>query len=311
MRTNFRNLLFLGLCLLAAGPLQAQEKRSFWSRFSLKLTAGFGSRLPIGDVNDVLRSFNNNEVFEAHREAQTGLVVGEIKTLDDRVFHGEVELRFDLTKRISFGLATSPPIHKRNESSLTYTILGWAGPQVMTWTFKPEIEVLSPIRLSAYYTVPVLNRLNVSIGGGLGLYPARISQFLRLDETLPVGVSEWYTWDQKAKRNLALGVHVNSVLEYLLNDHLALVAEFQYRRIRATGFKGGWKVEDIYGEKYAKDGALYYFTEWNYAIGTRLANLEIFEAPPEGGVRWIRELREAALGLSSYSTRMGISIRFF
>ncbi|OGD37993.1 MAG: hypothetical protein A2V45_06325 [Candidatus Aminicenantes bacterium RBG_19FT_COMBO_58_17] len=298
-------------CLLFIRPCHPEEKKPFWSKFSLKVSAGWGSRIPIGDVNDCLKSFNDNEVFEAHRDVGTGQVVGEIKTLDDRIFHGEAELRFDLTPRISFGIATSLPIHKRNESSVTYTYIGYAGPQIMTWTFKSEIKVSPPIRLSAYYTLPVINRLSISIGGGLDLNPARVSQFLRYAETPPVGVSDWYTWDQEAKRNLAIGVHGNAVLKYLLNDRLALVAEFQYRHIKMTGLKGTLKHENYYGDKSEESGTLYYFTEWNYFIGTRHATLEIFETPPEGGVRWINDLREAALDLSGYSIRMGINVRLF
>jgi hypothetical protein len=293
------------------GSLQAQEKKPFWSRFSLKVTAGFGSRIPIGDVNDVLKSFNDNEVFEAHREAGTGLVVGEIRPLDDRISHWEAELKFDLTRRISLGLATSAPIHERNESSLTYTILGWAGPQVMTWTFKPEIKVSSPIRLSVYYSLPSFHRLTASVGGGLGFYPTKVSQLLKLDETVPLGVSEWYTWDQEAKRNLGLGVHGNTVLKYLLNDHLALVTEFQYRHVKVAGLKGSLKRENNYGDKSEKSGTLYYFTEWEYFIGTRVANLEMGPEISNWPFRWIEDLREAKLDLTGYSIRMGIDIRFF
>jgi len=143
MNLKLKPLIFFVLCVFLIKPGSAEKKKPFWSRFSLKVTAGLGSRVPIGDVNDCLKSFNDNEVFKAHRESETGLVVGDIKTLDDRIFHGEAELRFDLTPRISLGIATSLPIRKRNESSVTYTIVGWAGPQVMTWTFRPEIQSLS------------------------------------------------------------------------------------------------------------------------------------------------------------------------
>jgi hypothetical protein len=311
MNPKLKPLILLAFCVFLIKPGSAEEKKPFKPRFSLKVTAGLGSRIPIGDVNDCLESFNNNEVFEAHRESETGQVVGEIKTLDTRIFHGEAELRFDLTSRISFGIATSAPIHKRNESSVTYTILGWAGPQVMTWTFKPEIKVSYPIRLSAYYTLPVIPRLNISIGGGVGFYSAKVSQPLRFEITYPVGGSSWFTWDQEAKRNFAFGFHGNVVFEYLLNNKLALVGEFQYRLGKISGFKGTIKHENNHGDKSEESGTLYYFTEWNYFIGTRHATLEIFETPPEGGVRWINDLREAALDLSGYSIRMGINVRLF
>lgn len=311
-----KNKIRLSVCslfvlFLLANFVYSEEKKPFKPRFSLKLTAGLGSALPIGDVNDCLESFNNNEIFEAHREYETGRVIGEIKTLDTRVFHREAELRFDLTPRISFGIATSTPIHKRNESSVTWTILGWAGPQIMTWTFRPEIKVSFPIRLSAYYTLPLIRRLSISIGGGPGFYSAKISQLLRFDITDPTGEFCWYTRDQEAKRNFAFGFHGNVVFEYLLSNKLALVAEFQYRQSKISGFKGTLKRENIHGDKSEESVTLYYFTEWNYFIGTRHATLEIWPDTPNDPFRWIDDVRKASLDLSGYSIRMGIKIRLF
>lgn len=309
-KSGFVFAVFFVLFLLTQF-VSSEEKKPFKSRFSLKLTAGLGSALPIGDVNDCLESFNNNEIFEAHREYETGRVVGEIKTLDSRVFHGEAELRFDITPRISFGIATSAPLHKSNESSVTYTILGWAGPQIMTWTFRPDIKVSFPMRLSAYYNLSFIPRLNISIGGGVGFYPAKISQFLRFEETPPVGVSDWGTWDQEAKRIFALSFHGITTLEYFLTDKLALVAEFQYRQSKISGFKGTLKYENYYGDKFERNGTLYYFTEWNYFIGTRHASMEIWPDTPNDPFRWIDDVRKASLDLSGYSIRMGINIRLF
>lgn len=309
MRFKCKFFFLASLCLVLIKPCYTQGKKSFWLRFSLKLTAGFGSTLPIGDVNDCLKSFNDNEVFEAHREANTGLVVGEIKTLDTRIFHTEAELKFDLTRRISFGIATSLPLHKHNESSVTYTIGGWAGDQIMTWTFKPEIRVSPPVRLSAYYNLPIINRLNVSIGGGLGFYSAKITQSLRFDEITPSGGIFWSKWDQDAERRFSLGFHGNLVLQYSLTSRLALTAEFQTRWTKIGGLEGKLKHMNEQGEGVEKDGTLYYFTEWNFFIGTRIAALEmgpdIYYAP----YRWIRDEREAKLDLSGYSVRMGINIR--
>ena len=181
----------------------------------------------------------------------------------------------------------------------------------MTWTFRPEIKVSPPIRLSAYYTLRLIQRLNISIGGGVGFYSARISQSLRFDEITPIGKFSWSTEDQGTRRNIALGFNGNAIFEYLLNDKLALVAEFQYRLSKIGGFKGTIKHENSYGDKSEESGRLYYFTEWDYFIGTRHSTLEIFEAPPEGGARWINDLREASLDLGGYSIMMGINVRLF
>jgi hypothetical protein len=267
--------------------------------------------LPIGDVNDCLESFNNNDVFDAHRESETGLVGGEINTLGTRIFHGEAELRFELTPRISLGIATSLPIRKQNESAVNYTILGWAGPQVMTWTFRPEIKMSFPIRLSAYYSVFFLPRINISIGGGIGLYPAKITQLLRFDEITPSGEVSWYTWDQQARRNFALGFHGNVAFEYQLNSKFGLLAEFQFRLSKIGTFKGILKRDNIYGNYSEKSGTLYYYTEWNYFIGIRLPTLEIWPDIPNDPFKWIDDVMKAHLNLSGYSLRIGINIRLF
>jgi len=291
-------------------PGSAEDKKPFWSRFSLKFTAGWGARIPIGDVNDSLNSFNYNKVFEFHREHETGRVVGEIKTLDDRISHWEAELRFDLTRRISLGIATSAPIHKLNESSVTYTILGWAGPQVMTWTFRPEIKVSYPIRLSAYYTLPIIRRLSISVGAGAGIYPARIRQFVNYEEIPPAGGYYWATLDSEARRRIALGFHGNVVFEFDFTNWLGLIAEYQHRSIQITGFKGTYRVKDGFVDNETR-GTLYYFSMWNPFIGARHNNLEVWEGIPEYTDSDVHNPREAMLNLNGYSIRLGLRIKGF
>lgn len=311
MKNTIKFLALLFGFLLLAQSVYPEEERPFTQRFSLKLTWGFGSNIPIGDVNTCLESFNNNEIFEMHRKYETGQVAGEIKTLDDRISHWEAELRFDLTPRISFGIATSAPFHKHNQSSVTYTVIGYAGPQIMTWTFKPNIKVSYPIRLSAHYTSPLILRLRISVSGGFGIYTARISQLLRFDEITPIGKSSWYTWDQEAKRNFALGFHGNISLEYFFTNRLALVAEFQQRYIKISSLKGKVKHENSHGDNYEKNGTLYYFTTWDHLIGARYSTLEIWPEIPEDPVRLIDDVRKAVLDLSGHSFRLGIRIRLF
>ncbi len=310
-RTSGFMFMVFSILFLLSQCIYSEEIKPFKSRFSLTLTAGWGSALPIGDVNDCMESFNNNKVFKGHRIYKTGFVEGEIRTLDDRFFHGEAELRFDLTPNISLGIATSAPIRKNNESSVTYTILGKAERWIMTWTFQPEIKVSFPIRLSAYYNFSFIPRLNISLGGGAGFYFAKISQFLRIDKIHTPGNSAWFTWDQNAKRNFALGFQGNTSLEYFLTNRLALVAEFQYVQSKIKGFKGTMKHENIYGDKHEMSGTLYYFTSWDHFIGARYASIEIFETQPEGGCRYFDDIRKAALNLSGYSFKIGVKLRLF
>jgi len=310
MKPSLKSLGLLAFCVFLAMPGHAEDKKTFWYRFSLKFTAGWGSRIPIGDVNDVLKSFNNNKVFEFHRQHETGRVVGQIKTLDDRISHWEAELRFDLTRRISLGIATSAPIHKHNESSVTYTIVGWAGPQIMTWTFRPEIKVSYPIRLSAYYSLPIIHGLSISVGAGAGIYPAKISLPVKYDEIPPSGGYYSGLSSSDAKRALALGFHGNVVLEYFVAHKLAFVAEFQQRSIRIRGLKGTYTAKDGYVDIKTR-GTLYYFSMWNPLIAARHNNLEVWERIPFASDVDIHDAREAMLNLNGYSIRLGIRLRVF
>lgn len=121
----------------------------------------------------------------------------------------------------------------------------------------------------------------------------------------------WSTRDQKASRNFMLGFHGNIFVQYLLKNKFALVAEFQKRHAKINGLRGATKFLNGDGYSFETNGTLYYFTEWDYFIGVRHATLEIFEAPPEGGVRWINDLRGARLDLGGYSIRIGINVRLF
>jgi hypothetical protein len=311
MKNIRTSLALIFTFLLAVQLVSSEEKRPSRPRFSLKVTGGWGSRVPIGDVNDCLASFNNNEVFEIHRKYETGQVIGEIKTLDDQISHWEAELRFDLTPRITFGIATSAPFHTRNQSSVTYTILGYAGSQIMTWTFRPEIRVSYPIKLSAYYVLPLFHRLSISVGGGVGVYPAKISQFRRYDAIYPDGDIGWFISSQLAKQNHGFGFHGNIILECSLKNRLALVAEFQARYVKISNFKGTLKASDHDGNSAQIAGTLYYFTEWGLSIGARYATLEIMEKPPELSIRFIKDIRKAVLDLNGYSLRIGLRIRLF
>ena len=289
----------------------SEEKEKFKPKFSIKLTGGWGSTLAIGDVNDCLESFNNNEAFVYYRKYLPDRIEGEIKTLDNRTSHWEVELRFDLTPRIGFGIATSGPFRKHNESSVTHTYVGYAGPQITSYTFKPEIKVSYPLRSSLYYTIFSHPKINLSIGGGVGLYNARVSQFSRIEVTSPGGSTEWGEWLWDTKRNFSLGFHGNVVLEYNFTNRIAIVAELQGRYARISSLKGAVRSTSSEGFHYEVSGTLYYFTQWDFLIGARYASLEVWEKPPEGSVNEIDDIRKAVLDLSGHSLRVGIRIRLF
>jgi hypothetical protein len=309
VRFKCKFLFVASLCLVLVKPGYTQEKKSFWSRFSLKLAAGVISAGSLDDVNDALESFNNNEVFDSLRKANSDLLIGQIETLDNQAFDWEAEIRFDLTQRIGFGMAVAAPFHAQKESNLTYMVIYDDGLYVRTWSYKPEVKVSSPIKLSVYYSYSFIPRLNISIGAGAGVYPSKIAQTIRRVEIWSEGEYP-LNYDLKTKRNFALGYHGTAALEYSLSDRLAVVAEFQMRRIRISSLTGNEKGPDLWGGYYDVNGTLYYYSTRNPNIGASYTKLRIFEDPVPDDPSLVG-LREAVLNLSGYSIRIGIRIRPF
>jgi hypothetical protein len=303
-----RNSLALMFCFLLLGQFASpEEKRPSKPRFSLKLTGGWGSRVPIGDVNDYLESLN--KVYETSRTADSDRVLGKIQKLDTNIAHWEAELRFDLTPRLAFGIATSLPFHKHNESPLTFIYTEYDGPYIKTWTVRPEIKVFYPIRLSIYYTLAFIRRLNISIGGGIGFYSARITLSYRDATVYPFEDVSWIEGSQVAKKNFGLGFHGNINLEYNLSDKVILITEFQPRYVRISGFKGTLTATTSEGESHQVRGTLYYFTY--RGVGGRSPALMISEEPPQSPIDGYENVRKAVLDLSGFSLRIGLRIRLF
>jgi hypothetical protein len=184
--------------------------------------------------------------------------------------------------------------------------MGYDGPHIMTWTVKPEIKVFYPIRLSVYYTLPFIRKLNISIGGGVGFYSARIALSYRDATVYPFEDVSWIEGSQVAKRNFGLGLHGNINLEYNLSDKVILITEFQARYVRISGFKGTLTATNSEGESHQVGGTLYYFTYGG--VGGRFPALIISEEPPRSPIDSYENVREAILDLSGYSLRIGIRV---
>lgn len=309
MGVKFKIFFLLLFCLLLVKPCYPDQKKPFWSKLSFKLTAGWGSDIPMGDINDCLESVNRNETFEFWRKTSPDRVVGEIKKLDNRASHWEMELRFDLTARIGIAMSTSGPFDRHNESSVIYTKIGYYGPHITTLTYKPRVKVL-PIRLSVYYSPLAISRASILISAGIGFYPAKMEQSLNYKMKSPFGEG-WHVLDWEARRQFSLGFHGGVGAEIRLLRSLALVIEYQRRHVRISGFKGTMTWTDNAGNQYEWKGTLYYYKEFDENIVAKYARLEVYDEPPIYGVGPPTDVREASLDLSGHSLQIGIRLIFF
>lgn len=269
----------------------------------------------IGDMNKTLESFNNNFIFESARLNTPDLINGEIIALENKNLDLEAEFRLHISPKIALSFATSSPVIKKNESSLTYIISGSAGDQISNYTFRPKIKAWMPIRLGICYSLFSSPRMNLIFQAGVGYYIAKISEYEELEMGLPLGGTYWETYYWKAHTIEGSGVHSGIVLEFNLTKKLALVGEIQGRYVKLSDLFGRMEVERYVDEGNAiisgQKGSLYYFTMWDYDIGAYRANLEIWEKPPEGSFREVDNVRKACLDLSGVSFRVGIRMRLF
>lgn len=307
MKNTIKSLSLLLCLLFLAHFVSAEEKKAFKSRFSLKIAAGFGSNLPIGDVNDCLDSVN--QAFEDWRRARPDLISGEINKLDDKMSQWEVELRFDLTRWIGIGIATSAAFDKKNESSVSLSRIGYQSLYTTTLTYKPHIKSF-PIRLNLYYSPLYISKASVFVSAGIGFYPTKISQYRYYSMKSPFGEG-WNSFDWEVSREFALGFHAGGGAEVQLLQRIALVLEFQYRHIKMSGLKGKMVITTNSGTQDEINGILYYYKEFDENIVAQYAKFEVHSEPPLIGVGFPTEVREAILDLSGYSIRIGIRIKLF
>jgi hypothetical protein len=300
--------LFLCLALTVLVALAYSEgNNSFKPRLSLKVSGGWSS-IPIGDMNTILTSFNNMPDFVDWREFYPNLISGEIRPLNKRILNWHLEFRLDISSRIGVAIGTSLPYQKSNEGTIDWTI---PQGQRHLFTLRPKVQVAPTVLWSVYFGLLTTSRLNLQCCVGSGLYPAKISEYYRLEVFPPGFESDWGVRYWESKYCSALGLHAGIELDYRLTKALSLVLETQTRYARISDFSGTQYREGKYfGITDRESGSIYYYTRIEFYTGDRYADIKILE-PPGNGIELPRDIRKAALDLSGISIRIGIKFRLF
>ncbi len=306
--------IFLLLTVFGANLSMASEER--FPRVSFKLSGGPGI-LNVGDINKVLKSLSDNQVLRNLRkdnpdnDPDRSHVEGYLKALRNTYTTWEAELRLDLSPRLGFGISTLSPIHREYESSLTYTYVGAFGPQVTTWTYRPEFTVSSPLIFNFYYSMNAGARRTVFVNAGIGHYSGKMSVYLNYEQFYPAGGFYVEEIDCKTQAKSSPGFHAGASLEYALLKNLALVIDMRGSFVRISNFKGVMDWENNFGQKYSTIGYLYHFWMFDWRTGLSYRGLEVWERPPDIDLRCPDGIRKARLDLSGYSIRVGIKLGLF
>lgn len=300
---NIKKTLALLFCFSLLVPLlHPEQEKPFRRRLSLKLTGGGGFAL-IGSVNRSLRLLNNNDTFKDLRAHDPDSISGEIKGLNNWLADWEIELRMDLSPKISIGIATSAPYHSMKESSISYAMFedGKRGPRFETLLYRPEARVSMPIRLNFYYSPRYWKKPKVILNAGIGYYPGRLSQYS--STWIDTAWRSTY-WEVKAK--FPIGFHGGVSLEYPVLKKLVLVMDIQARYIMLGNLQGCQEERGSDGTYYERKGPLYSYEFGDRYIPAYYEVLAILETLENAG-----NVRNANLDLTGVVLRVGFRVPLF
>ena len=304
---NIKGTLALLFCFSLLVPLlHPEQEKPFRRRLSVKLAGGGGFAL-IGSVNRSLGLLNNNETFKKLRENDPDSISGELRGLNNWLADWEIELKMDLSPKISIGVAASAPSHRREESSLSYAMFedGKRGPWINTLLYRPEARVSMPTKLNFYYSWRYWKKPKVILNAGIGYYPARLSQYSSswID-------TAWRSTYWEVKPKFPIGFHGGVSLEYPLLKNLFLVMDIQARYIMLANLQGRQEERGSDGTYYETNGTLYSFEFGDGSIPAYYDVLAIFETL-EKALEYAGRVRNATLDLTGVILRVGLRLPLF
>ncbi len=299
--------------ILCAAVGFAQESKGFKPGVSIKLTGG-GSGLAVGDINSSLGSIDRRLSSMEWRAYSTEKVM----QLNNRIGSWDAELKFDFTERLGLGIAVSNAVHLSNASRIPlFSSLADAGsPTIGSFTSAPDVRVRMPIRLSIYYSLPVISRLTILLSTGVGYYSGIMKESLDYEISDFLGTA-WYRSEWQTQWKASLGFHGGLGAEYHLSKRLAFVVEAQYRFVKIGNFKATMSADSNLWQQlrnYDPEGTLYL---WSWGedgpIGISYRELIVWSGiPPDYGASFGGSVRgKAKLDLSGISLRLGIRLGLF
>jgi len=156
----------------------------------------------------------------------------------------------------------------------------------------PKITVI-PIRLGAFFTIPIHGSFSISLNGGPSLYLTRYSYAM---ETNIRDITDVF---QKATAR-SLGFHGGLGIAVDLTKRSVFFIEGQGRYAKISNFEGEERLrntDNVYSEE---KGKLYYFEDGTYFY------LTIRNEEPSG----YKTIKKATFNLSGISLRAGLIIKF-
>ena len=267
---------------------EVEKKANFWGEESeffkgigltIKVSAGF-NHIAAGEINDGLRG-----IVDSHKQILS--YYGYYFDKEFEPFHSGFDYGIDavysLTSRLGIGIGTGY-IWWGNKNWMPLSQPSF----IRRLDSTPRVKAY-PVRIGAFVTIPVFNRINVILNAGPSYYFAQYNYNMSFNPYNVVTRAKGQGW----------GFHGGIGLELEWNSRSTLFVEVQGRNVKIDNFKG---TEKRYG--YTFEGPLCYL-ESEDGSGIKgflyVLNEEMLIYP---------NVRKADFDLSGFAINVGAKVKF-
>jgi len=284
---------------------QAQHQQSTGIQFGLRLIGGT-NLLMENDLNNYVEGMNNylSDFADTIPDVSVDSEFEPIKMGMD--FSGEILIHF----MPQFGIGIGAGYISTGKESMGK--LSAPNGDYESITMHPQVSAI-PITFSLYYGIPLGNRMEVVLNGGLGYYLGTINYEVVFEGGSPTygySYEETETWDTTSN---AFGFHGGLDFEFGFSSNFAFVVGARGRLVKFTDLTGDLEWEYTYspggsGSGTDKDQTLWYGIKEDWMTGNEYVQLTLSEDRPTGS-SW-SDVRKAEISLSGFVFQAGIKLTF-
>jgi opacity protein-like surface antigen len=267
---------------------------SFSSGFSLYLRLSPGlSWLKAAEVNQALAGWQEGWRRQAEVFPNISLANQNVGSLHFGIDF-EAELLFSFSRWLGLSVSAGYTYASLDEKQ---TLISVTRDGILTNYARPTQVSAYPIILSAYVFLPLSQKFNAYVRGGLG---TTLATYVVREANKKVEAPRFAypVYDNaKARGRSYLG---SLGLSYALDQSFGFFIEATVRSAKLSGFEG----EDKQGVK----GRLYAYEGYRGDIGFWQPRMSLHPEKPEGVS--VRNVREATVDFSGYSAKIGLFLKF-
>jgi hypothetical protein len=275
--------------LAAVGFLSPSLSSGF--DLTLRLSAGLG-RLKADEVNLALGGWRegwNRQVEVNPNWSLLGEKTGSLHLEADF----EAELLLSFSRWLGLSLSAGYAFASLDEKQ---TLLSISQGEILNDYGRPTKISALPLFISAYVFLPLGQKFNAYLRGGLGTF---LATYVVRETNKPAGAARFtYPVYDNAKAS-SLGYLGGLGLTYKLDQSLGFFVEVSIRSARVSRFEG----EDKQGVK----GRLFSYEEYRPDIDFWQLQTRLLPEEPDGGT--VRNVREATVDFSGYSAKIGVCLK--